>query len=174
MSRILTKVFLGHFGCVKDIFDNNFRAPKVIFVKIWSFWRLVSQGSMVAGGGAVRHGGPKITILEFKKWSRDMVLGLSLKCFWIILSHLNLFLQLEKWDSKRYILLLNKIPPPSEKSRSLLRGGILFKGGFYWATECMWNVFFPQKFVFRKNFLIYASDDHESKCVRKPWSRRTF
>ena len=36
MSRIVTKLFLGHFGCVKDIF-NNFRAPKVIFVKIWSF-----------------------------------------------------------------------------------------------------------------------------------------
>ena len=36
VSRIVTKVFLGHFGYVKDIF-NNFRAPKVIFVKIWSF-----------------------------------------------------------------------------------------------------------------------------------------
>ena len=29
-----------------------------------------------------------------------MVLGLSLKCFWVILSNLNLFLQLEKYKAK--------------------------------------------------------------------------
>ena len=49
MSRIVIKVFLGHFGYVKDIF-NDFRVPKVIFVTIRSSWRLVSQGSMTVRG----------------------------------------------------------------------------------------------------------------------------
>ena len=36
VSRIVTKVFLGDFGYVKDVF-NDFGVPKVIFVTIWSF-----------------------------------------------------------------------------------------------------------------------------------------
>mgnify|MGYP004398861479 CR=1 FL=1 len=49
MSRIVTKVFLGHFGYVKDVF-NDFGVSKLIFVTIWSFSGLVSQGSMTAKG----------------------------------------------------------------------------------------------------------------------------
>ena len=36
MSRIVTKVFLGHFGNIKDVF-NDFGVPKVIFVTICVF-----------------------------------------------------------------------------------------------------------------------------------------
>ena len=50
MSRIVAKVFLGHFGYVKDVF-NDFGVSKLIFVTIWSFSGLVSQGSMAAKGG---------------------------------------------------------------------------------------------------------------------------
>ena len=50
MSRINTKALLGYFGYVKDIL-NDFRVPKVIFVTIQSFCRVVSQGRMAARGG---------------------------------------------------------------------------------------------------------------------------
>ena len=49
VSRIVTKVFLGHFGYVKDVF-NDFGVSKLVFVTIWSFSGLVSQGSMDAKG----------------------------------------------------------------------------------------------------------------------------
>ena len=35
VSRLVTKVFLGHFGSVEDIF-NGFGVPKMIFETIWS------------------------------------------------------------------------------------------------------------------------------------------
>ena len=98
VSRIVTKVFLGNFGCVEDIF-NDFGVPNMIFMTFWSLRRLTSQGHMVAYKDpcwTVRHGGPKITIFRLQKWSRDMFVGLSLKCFWVILDNLNQFLRFLK------------------------------------------------------------------------------
>ena len=69
VSRINTKALLGYFGYVKDIL-NDFRVPKVIFVTIRSFCRLVSQGRMAVRWGicwTIRHGGPKIRIFQLKK-----------------------------------------------------------------------------------------------------------
>ena len=35
VSGMVTKVFLGNFGCVEDIF-NDFEVPNMIFVTVWS------------------------------------------------------------------------------------------------------------------------------------------
>ena len=38
VSRIVTRMFLGQLGCVKDVFDN-FKASKRIFWRVCASWR---------------------------------------------------------------------------------------------------------------------------------------
>ena len=46
VSRIVTRMFLGQLGCVKDVFDN-FKASKRIFWRVCASWRPIIQGKTI-------------------------------------------------------------------------------------------------------------------------------